>query len=377
MKRWKGSLEVVALCVAIIASLFISSHVLNHQFSSDELRVRAFYKEPENSLDMVLIGSSAAYTTFSSTVAWKEEGFTSYTLATSGAPMGIAKSMLKEVVKTQKPKLILIDLNGVLYDDEAEQREGMTRLWVDNMPLSENKLETLDELTQGKDKLSWLFPLITYHQNWEKIKVCLRYTGYDWKLWTGSRLPYSFTMRSISGTSDRKNLIDVTQYQEKQELYPLSGQRFRELLDYLKENDMTNVAFFNMPRYYDKKMLPQRKLLNQAIAMAEAEGFQVYDFDREIARMNLDPNKDYYNSGHLNMNGQRKATKYIAKRLNQDHHLSDGGHSEAIRDLWDQEYEAYEKVYAYHQENLKKGIREEITAEVIDRVLSKSEEDSK
>ena len=77
------------------------------------------------------------------------------------------------------------------------------------------------------------------------------------------------------------------------------------------------------------------------------------------------------------MNGQRKATKYIAKRLNQDHHLSDGGHSEAIRDLWDQEYEAYEKVYAYHQENLKKGIREEITAEVLDRVLSKSEEDSK
>ena len=102
MKRWKGSLEVVALCVAIIASLFVSSHVLNHQFSSDELRVRAFYKEPENSLDMVLIGSSAAYTTFSSTVAWKEEGFTSYTLATSGAPMGIAKSMLKEVVKTSQ-----------------------------------------------------------------------------------------------------------------------------------------------------------------------------------------------------------------------------------------------------------------------------------
>ncbi len=370
MKKWKGPIEICALCLTLIASLMISTYFLNHQFHSDEMRVRAFYMEPQNSLDMVLIGSSAAYTTFSCTLAWQEEGFTSYTLATSGAPMGLAKSMLKEVEKTQNPKLILIDLNGVLYDDEMEQREGMTRLWVDNMPLGLNKLETIQELKGQVDLFGWLLPLSTYHRNWEKIKACLQYTGYEWKLRNKERLPYTFTMRSIIGTSNRKGLIDVTNYHEKCELYPLSGSRFMDLLAYLKEHEITNVAFFNMPRYYDQKMLPQRQLLNQAIAIAKQEGFAVYDFDREIDQMNLDPNRDYYNSGHLNMDGQRKATAYIAKRLNADYHLSESAHSEEVCALWDQEVAAYEQIYAYYQEKLAKGERQELTVEVIDEILS-------
>lgn len=370
MKKWKGIIELTALCLAIAASVLGSTFILNHQFSSDELRVRGFYLMPKNSLDMVLIGSSAAYTTFNSTIAWKEEGFTSYELATSGAPMGLAKSMVKEVRKHQDPKLILIDLNGVLYDDEAEQREGMTRLWVDNMPMSENKVEAISELAKGKDTFSWYVPLYKYHQNWEKIKVCMQYTGYDLQMRLGRRLPYSYTMRSIIGTSKRNGLIDVRNYQERQPLNDLSGKRFRDLMKYLKDNDIRNVAFFNMPRYYDKKMLSQRRLLNEAVALAEKEGFKVYDFDREIDQMNLDPNRDYYNSGHLNMDGQLKATRYIAKKINQDYGLNKNRHSEDITAHWDREYEEYQKVFAYYKQTLKQGKREEINIEVIDRILN-------
>lgn len=372
MKRWKGIVEIAAIFAVFIASICASTHLLNHQFTTDEVRVRGFYLEPENSLDMVIIGSSAVYTTFNSSIAWKEEGFTSYALATSGAPMGLAKSMVKEVLKTQKPKLILIDLNGIFYNDEAEQREGMTRIWIDNMPFSQNKIDTIRELRGDENILSWCMPLYTYHDNWEKILSCIRYTNYEWKMRLGNRLPYSFSMRTITGKSKRDKLIDVRNYQDKQELYPLSGQRFTDLLNYLKENNI-NAAFFNMPRYYDEKMLEQRRLLNEAIDLATKEGFRVYDFDKEIDQMKLDPNKDYYNAGHLNMDGQVKATKYIAHRINQDYQLSKGKHSENIEIRWNEEYEAYKKIFAYYQENMKKGIREEITVDIIDKILSKEE----
>ena len=125
-----------------------------------------------------------------------------------------------------------------------------------------------------------------------------------------------------------------------------------------------------MPRYYDKKMLSQRRLLNEAVALAEKEGFKVYDFDREIDQMNLDPNRDYYNSGHLNMDGQLKATRYIAKKINQDYGLNKNGHSEDITAHWDREYEEYQKVFAYYKQTLKQGKREEINIEVIDRILN-------
>lgn len=377
MLRWKGKIELILIAITLAASVFGSTYLLSHQFSTEEVRVRGFYMEPKDSLDMVIIGSSAVYTTFNSSIAWKEEGFTSYALATSGAPMGLAKSMVKEVQRTQKPKLILIDLNGILYDDDAEQREGVTRLWVDNMELTENKVEAVQELTTGDEVFSWYLPIYKYHDNWEKISACLRYTSYEWKMRTGERLPYSFTMRSISGTSDRKKLIDVRNYKEKQSLYPLSGKRFRELMQYLKEQNLVNqVAFFNMPRYYDNKMLRERKLLNEAEEIATKEGFKVYDFDREIDRMNLDPNRDYYNSGHLNMDGQIKATKYIANRINQDYQLSATKHSEDLKKRWDTEYADYQKVFAYYRNNMKEGKREEITVEIIDKVLSNNKGDN-
>ena len=43
MKKWKGIIELTALCLAIAASVLGSTFILNHQFSSDELRVRGFY----------------------------------------------------------------------------------------------------------------------------------------------------------------------------------------------------------------------------------------------------------------------------------------------------------------------------------------------
>ncbi len=369
MKKWKGIVELSALCMVIVASLFGSTYVLNHQFSIDELRVRGFYMEPKNSLDMVLIGSSAAYTTYNSAVAWKEEGFTSYELATSGAPMGLAKSMVKEVLKHQNPKLIMIDLNGVLNNDRVEQIEGMIRLWVDNIPMSENKIETINEVTDGKDPLSWYVPLYKYHQNWEKIRESLSYTGYDIKMRMGNRLPYSYTMRALVGVSGRAKLVDVLAYQKKRSLYGLSGKRFRDLMDYLKRNDIRNVAFFNMPRYYDRTMLLERRLLNQAIDLASQEGFRVYDFDREINQMNLDPKEDYYNSGHLNIEGQLKATKYIAKRINKDYLLSENDHAETIVAQWNSEYEEYRKIFDALKKNPGTGKKHEIYIEEIDGIL--------
>ena len=87
-------------------------------------RVKNFYKLEKNSLDMVMIGASTAFTDYSAPLAFQEFGYTSYSLGTNAAPMGIAKSMLIEVLKTQNPKVILIDINGILYNDDFETREG-------------------------------------------------------------------------------------------------------------------------------------------------------------------------------------------------------------------------------------------------------------
>ena len=129
-------------------------------YSSDAVRVKNFYKLENNSLDMVMIGASTTFTNYSAPLAFKEFGYTSYSLGTNGAPMGLAKSMLIEVLKTQNPKVIIIDINGILYDDKFESKEGSLRAWIDNMPYSQNKIKTIQELVPEDDRLSYYVPFL-------------------------------------------------------------------------------------------------------------------------------------------------------------------------------------------------------------------------
>ena len=139
MKKIRNVIELSVMCAILVLSLLLCSFVLNRQASSNELRVRNFYREQANSLDVVLVGSSLFYNGYSAPLAWKEGGYTSYVLATSGVPMGVLKSMVKEVRRTQDPKAILIDLNSVIYDEKMETREGMIRYWIDNIPDSKKR----------------------------------------------------------------------------------------------------------------------------------------------------------------------------------------------------------------------------------------------
>lgn len=51
-------------------------------YSSDAVRVKNFYKLENNSLDMVMIGASTTFTNYSAPLAFKEFGYTSYSLGT-------------------------------------------------------------------------------------------------------------------------------------------------------------------------------------------------------------------------------------------------------------------------------------------------------
>lgn len=344
----KAKLKILSEFTLIILALLIAftscAFAFNRQLTANEVRVRNFYKLDKNSLDMVMIGSSSVYTSFSSPLAWKESGFTSYVLATSGAPMGIAKSMLIEVRKTQNPKLIVIDMNGVMYNDNFETKESSLRLWIDNMPYSQNKVDTIDDLVPEKDRCSYLNPFYKYHDNWEKLEASLKMTFLELYYFFNKE---NLSVSGMSGTAkcaDRTNLVDVSEYHDVQPLFNESGKHLYDLLDYLKSNDIQNVVFINTPRYYEKRMLVQRRALNQASEVIKEYGYKVYDLDYDLDTIGLDKHKDFYDHNHVNIYGQAKVTKYLSKLFNKEYKLSND-YSDEIISKWNKEYETYMKIY--------------------------------
>lgn len=346
----KRKFEILIMLFAMVISYVTLSFILNRQLTSDETRIKNFYYEEKNNLDMVMIGSSMVFTAYSAPLAWKEQGYTSYVLGVNAAPMGIMKSMIKEVRKHQNPKVILIDLNAVMYSDQAQRKESSLRRWIDNMEMSQNKIDTINELVPAAEKPAYFQPFLKYHNNWKEFFSGLTMSGLQLKsMITKDNLSVA-GMNGSTKKDNRRKFVSIDNYEKRKPLSPITGQDLHDLLKYLKDNKIENVRFVIMPRYYNAKMLDKRALFNEASDIVKSQGFKVYDFDKVINDIGVKTD-DYYNSDHLNFYGQKKMTKYFGRILEKDFQLK-GMYNDKTIHKWNKEYESYEKIYQWGTEQI-------------------------
>lgn len=348
----KEKIKIVGVIILILAIVSSCSFIFNRQLTPDRERVQNFYKMKKNSLDVVLIGASTTYTDYAAPLSWKESGFTSYSLGTASAPMGLAKSMLKEVKKRQSPKVIIIDINGILYNDKQESRDSFTRLWVDNIPVSKNKVDTINDLVPLKDKMTYLLPFIKYHANYTKIGAVFDDTIREIQ---NNLNPRYLTVKGMAGWTTamkQKNTIDVTKFRKTKPMFKKSGERLKELLEYCKANKFNNIIFTNMPRFYTKKMLGERERLNTANELIKSYGYKIYDLDFKTKEIGLNKDEDFYNQNHLNIYGQEKVTRYLNNILVNEYKVV-RLHNEQTKKFWNEEYEGYKKLYDWADYHIK------------------------
>lgn len=154
----KRTAAILSLIVAFGLIMGFCQEYLFANFDENRQRIKGFYLEDKNSLDVVLIGASEVYSDYSAGLAYDEFGFTSYPLATSGNTVAMFKSQLNEVLANQNPKLIAVEINGAIYSDESlTENEANIRKYLDNTPLSINKVNTVLGQMPSEDKMSYIF----------------------------------------------------------------------------------------------------------------------------------------------------------------------------------------------------------------------------
>lgn len=134
--------------------------------------IEGFYKEPKDSIDVMMIGASEVYADYSATEAWKNYGYTSYSLGVSGVPGSLYKSMLREALTRQHPKVVVFEVNGFLQKDSYYDRTVKLHSWIDNIHNEENRLDTIKEIVPKDEQDNFTNPLKLYHSNWKDIDKC-------------------------------------------------------------------------------------------------------------------------------------------------------------------------------------------------------------
>ncbi len=171
MTKKKIVIRMLVFALLFLGIFIVSTEVLKDKRVELEYdvtsKVKGFYAEPKDSLDFVFVGSSQLYADISPNVLFRDFGITSYDFCANEQPLWISYYYIKEALKYQKPKAIILDVFTV-YGKEYEQ-EGVNHINLDDLPFSINKLKAIHASVPKELRTSFYMELIKYHSTWDAL----------------------------------------------------------------------------------------------------------------------------------------------------------------------------------------------------------------
>ena len=296
-----------------------------------------FYALEENSVECVFFGSSITQRGCITPVAYHDYGITAYPLATGTQPFVFTKYLMIEALKTQKPKLFVVELKGVNKRADWIGDVHIRRV-VDNMKPSINRINAIREVLadvpndeNGVDMtgLSYYFPLIKYHSLWNPSKRIKNFTGVDYYAGYSPKEEYTFSIRKAKFKKyDENHTLAIDEPTEN---------ALNDLLDFCDGLEDTEVLFVIPP--YPAGMDGMGKM-NYAKRIVESRGYEVLNMITEEKReeAGMDDRFCYYDRSHMNYYGSMRYTEYIFSYIKDKYGMEDMRGKKGC-EVWEKEYE--------------------------------------
>lgn len=303
--------KFVALIIPIALMIcFLQSYLFYHADYTTE-RIRDFYKETPNSLDVVILGASDIYNGYSPVQAYEYGGFTSYPYAWGSIPGQLYVPALKEILAHQDPQLILIEIEGFVKDNISYFiDESKLRTFTENIPMSLNSLRAIRDF-ELDDRLSCVIPFFKYHGDWSLPSDKLAERLWERTQSNQRSLLKGVTCFTLMHTEWPK--YDVMGDSTTRDLLPEAEESLYALLDFCREEQLDNIVFLRYPhKIINEKRYDRFTRANRVGEIIEENGFPFLDLEQRFDDIMLDYETDFYDSEHLNVYGQQKMTEYLS-----------------------------------------------------------------
>lgn len=321
--------KLIIFPIILILITFLLSLILCHPGTYGELNYSLFYRE--QNLDVVFVGPSVVYNNFIPTQAYKNYGYTSYNYAGAGQTLDVTRYSISEVVRTQKPQLIVVELNSASYTTQVME-EVRLREFLDSIPNSSNKKKILKETKKDKD-LSFKIKILNYHSNWRNPAnigggaICNLYNIQNkksvFKGWTTIERIFNPDAYTILPFTDEKT--PITEENE---------QKLRNLLDYCASLEDQQFMFVRYPRWTVQDLNPDaQKQANYVRDIIAEYGYEYEDFSQDFISTQCDIYLDFSDHEHLNYFGATKFTNYLSQKILDKFEININ-HSEKEKEDW-------------------------------------------
>ncbi len=305
----------LALFVILAAAMFyLLCCVLRVKSENGIDQARGIYDQPKETVDVLFLGSSHAHCNVDTQLLWEEYGIAAYLYATAEQPLWVSYHYLVEALKTQSPRLIVLDMYS-----PAMNFGDIQEMWlaenIEGMRFSRNKYEMIKASTHT-DHLSWLFGFDRYHDRYDKV------SGKDFSsfFWNRSeRARWKGFIRAYGpGSFEAPNLEHIT---EEIPMTDKALEYFGKITD-LAEQEEIPLILINAPYILNEK---EKKVYNSIRSLAGEEGIPFLDgtVPEVYQEMGIDFETDLADDSHLGVSGAEKYTRYLGNWFLGHHDLPD------------------------------------------------------
>lgn len=313
----KKTIRIISILIIFILIFIFLNILLKPKYAETLVEggmIREYYKEPKDH-EVIFIGDCEVYANFSPMVMYEQEGIKAYIRGSSQQMIWQSYYILKETLKYETPKVVVLNVNSMRYGKESKEvSEAYNRLTIENMKWSKEKVEIIKaSMTEEETFLSYVFPILRYHSRYDKL--------------TSEDLEYLFKTKKIThnGFLINKNIKPAENLPTKRKLasYQFNDECYEYLdkITMLCKRNNIQLVLIKAPSLYPYWYEEYDEQIKQ---YAIKNNIDYYNLLEKAEEIGIDYKTDTYDAGlHLNLTGATKLSKYFAKILTEQYNLTD------------------------------------------------------
>jgi len=316
-RAWISRIAAVAFFFLFIGVVLTAAdRIVRAKFMGDSTTiVQGFYAEKRNDIDMIVIGSSNSFCTVDPITLYEQYGIAAYDFGSSSQPMNISVLYLKEALKTQKPKVVALEVNMMSGGDILRSNEAALRWGYTDIPFSLDKLKSIYQSLGRVDAeyFSYVFPILRYHNRWRELGRL------DYTYFCADKTNY--TKGYLESQAVAENGVNLNEYDfEGAAWIPEINISYLDEFVRICRKENVELLLFKSPK------VNWHRFETEAIReLADARGVKFVDYNELVfdGEITLDMDMDFRDDAHLNDFGAKKVTSHLGEYIKENYELPD------------------------------------------------------
>ncbi len=307
----KKIIKIILFSVVLTAVFIGSYQILSWKDTSGDYQstTNRLYESENNTIDAVFLGSSHVYCSVMPYILWENYGMSAFDMSISGQDRESTYYHIKEVLKTQNPKVICVDMGGIVYDGYGI--EGNLYRNMLSMKLSKNNIDLINASVPEEERFNFITRWPIIHTRYAELQK------YDFKTFDFSVFGRGEVV-PLEVNPQVKDM-EIIGYEGIGEI-PEDKKEWIDRLIQLSVEEDFELVFFNAPFRMD---INQKGIYNAIGVYLEEKGIPFFDFNQEDTLPTIDYATDFVDHAHLNIYGAEKLTTFLGEFLVNNYEFED------------------------------------------------------